>query len=87
VRWLKWSAIVIVLVLLAGYGALSYFMGGPRDVYGFLRYALPQWRQGDLRVGDQAPDARLISLDRQANFYLHDRIGQRPLVLVFGSYT
>jgi len=87
VRWLKWSALVIALFLLAGYGVLSYFMGAPRDVYGFLRYALPQLHQGDLRVGDHAPDARLISLDGQANFYLHDRIGRRPLVLVFGSYT
>jgi len=29
----------------------------------------------------------LISLDGQFTFYLHERIGSRPLVLVFGSYT
>jgi hypothetical protein len=86
-RWLKWTSIALAAILLIGYGVLSYFMGGPRDVYGFLRYALPQWHRGDLRVGDPAPDVRLISLDGQSTFFLHDHIGSRPLVLVFGSYT
>jgi uncharacterized membrane protein YedE/YeeE len=87
VRWLKWTSLALVAILLTGYGVLSHFMGGPRDVYGFLRYALPQWHRGDLRVGDPAPDVRLISLDGQSTFSLHDHIGSRPLVLVFGSYT
>jgi uncharacterized membrane protein YedE/YeeE len=87
VRWLKWTSIALVAFLLIGFGVLSHFMGGPRDVYGFLRYALPQWHRGGLRVGDPAPDVRLISLDGQFTFYLHERIGSRPLVLVFGSYT
>lgn len=78
---------MLVVVLGAGYGVLSYLMGGPRDVYGFLRYALPQWRDGNLHVGDRAPDVRLLALDGQSTFHLSDRIGQRPLVLVFGSYT
>ena len=86
-RWLKWTSIALVAFLLIGFGVLSHFMGGPRDVYGFLRYALPQWHRGGPRVGDPAPDVRLISLDGQSTFYLHERIGSRPLVLVFGSYT
>jgi hypothetical protein len=87
VRWLKWTTIALVLILAAGYGTLSYFMGGPRDVYGFLRYALPHWHRGDLRVGNAAPNVELISLDGQTRFSIRDRIGQRPLVLIFGSYT
>lgn len=87
VRRLKWTAIAVVLILAAGYGALSYFMGGPRDAYGFLRYALPHWHRGDLRVGNAAPDIELIALDGQSRFAIRDRIGQRPLVLIFGSYT
>ncbi|MGB6483420.1 MAG: hypothetical protein WBE86_08035 [Candidatus Acidiferrales bacterium] len=83
----KWILASLLLLLLAGYFALAHFMGGPRDVYGFLRYALPQWRQGDLHVGDRAPDARIFSLDGRTAFYLHDKIGSRPLVLIFGSYT
>lgn len=86
-RWWKWTAVALILILTAGYGALSYFIGGPRDVYGFLRYALPVWHQGNLRVGNAAPDVELVSLDGQSRFALHDRIGRRPLVLIFGSYT
>jgi len=76
-----------VAILLLTYSVLSHFMGGPRDVYGFLRYALPQWHRGDLKVGDRAPDARLVSLDGRSTFRIHDRLASRPLVLVFGSYT
>lgn len=83
----KWILVVVVAILALTYGTLSYFMGGPRDVYGFLRYALPQWHRGDLKVGDRAPDARLVSLDGHASFHIRDRVGARPLVLVFGSYT
>ena len=86
-RWWKWTILVIVAIFAIGYGTLSHFMGGPRDVYGFLRYALPEWHQGDLHVGDRAPDARIFSLDGSAAFYLHERIGKRPLVVIFGSYT
>ena len=39
VRWWKWTAIALVVILALGYGVLSHFTGGPRDVYGFLRYA------------------------------------------------
>ena len=83
----KWAALVLLIILVIGYGVLSHFMGGPRDVYGFLRYALPQWHRGELRVGDRAPDVPLMSLDGQTKFHLSDRVGQRPLGLVFGSYT
>lgn len=86
-RWWKWTALILTVILIAGYGVLSHMMGGPRDVYGFLRYALPQWRNGDLRVGDAAPNVRLLALDGRTTFHLSDRIGPRPLVLVFGSYT
>lgn len=83
-----WKWILVLLGLLLGaYLVLAHFMGGPRDVYGFLRYALPQWREGNLHVGDRAPDARVFSLDGKQALYLRDWIGKRPLVLIFGSYT
>jgi len=87
VRWWKWTAIALVVILALGYGALSYLMGGPRDVYGFLRYALPRWHRGDLRLGNVAPDVELVALDGYSRFALRDRTGKRPLVLIFGSYT
>ncbi len=83
----KWLVLGIAVCLLAAYLVLSHFIGGPRDIYGFVRYALPQWHRGELRVGDRAPDARLVSLDGRKTFYLHDWIGKRPLVLILGSYT
>ena len=83
----KWALGGFALLLLAAYFVLAHFMGGPRDVYGFLRYALPEWHQGDLRVGERAPDARIYSLDGRTAFYLHEHVGKRPLVLIFGSYT
>ena len=85
-QW-KWVFIAVGGVLVVGYGGLSYWLGGPRDAYGFLRYALPQWRNGELKVGDRAPDARLVTLDGRGSFHIRDKIGAKPLVLVFGSYT
>jgi hypothetical protein len=83
----KSTLIIVVAILAIAFGVGCYFMGGPRDLYGFLRYALPQWHRGDLRVGDAAPDAPLYALDGQSTFHIRDRIGPRPLVLIFGSYT
>lgn len=88
-KWSAWKWILasLALLLLASYFVLAHFMGGPRDVYGFLRYALPEWREGSVHVGDRAPEARLFSLDGATSFSLRERIGKRPLVLIFGSYT
>jgi hypothetical protein len=66
---------------------LSCTIGGPRNLYLFLRYALPNWHRGDVRIGDSAPDSQLVSLDGNSTFRLRDRIGEKPLVLIFGSYT
>ena len=86
-HWWHWLLISVAVLVLGAFVGLSFLTGGPRNVYGFLRYGLPNWHRGDLRVGDLAPDAQLVSLDGQTTFRLRDRIGQRPLVLVFGSFT
>lgn len=83
----KWVVAVFLVLILAAYFVLAHFMGGPRDVYGFLRYALPEWHEGNLHVGDLAPDARVYGLDGHTARYLHEWIGKKPLVLIFGSYT
>jgi hypothetical protein len=83
----KWTLLSLLFLLLVAFLLRAHFMGGPRDVYGFLRYALPQWHGGNLRVGDRAPDVGIFSLDGKQALYLHDWIGKRPLVLIFGSYT
>jgi hypothetical protein len=50
----------------------------------------PMWnlaRGGAARVGDMAPEFALPTLDRKTQVSLRSLRGQRPVVLVFGSYT
>ena len=50
----------------------------------------PLWnvaRKGHLAVGDMAPDFSLESPDHKSTFQLASMRGQKPVVLVFGSYT
>jgi len=50
----------------------------------------PLWfaaRAGNLRVGDSAPDFDLPTADKKARVHLSEFRGQRPVVLIFGSYT
>lgn len=84
---LKWTALAVGVLLLGAFGVLTYLAGSPKDAYGMVRYALPQMRGGELKVGDAAPDVDLLGLDGQSRFRLRERLGDRPLVLVFGSYT
>ena len=86
-RFLKWFGGVLGLLLLAAFGVLCYMAGSPKDAYSMARYALPHMHRGTLRVGSDAPDARLLALDGSSHFHIRERIGTRPLVLVFGSFT
>jgi hypothetical protein len=83
----KWMIAVFLVLLLAGFLALCKMAGSPRDVYGMVRYALPHMHRGTLKPGDDAPDARLVALDGSTRFHIRERIGARPLVIIFGSYT
>ncbi len=44
-------------------------------------------REGKLKVGDPAPDFTLASLDGKQQVTLSDFRGERPVALIFGSYT
>jgi hypothetical protein len=44
-------------------------------------------RVDTVRVGDMAPDFKLKTLDGKRTVRLHQFRGQRPVVLIFGSYT
>lgn len=80
---LGWTLGIVLLVGLAGAGFMMYQMG-PRNFFGMLRY--DQREEGDLAVGDPAPDVVLAALDG-SDVRLRDRFGARPVVLIFGSYT
>jgi hypothetical protein len=44
-------------------------------------------RAGQLHPGDLAPDFSLVKLDKSATVQLSSLTAQRPVVLLFGSYT
>ncbi len=50
----------------------------------------PLWmiaRGGNLQTGDPAPDFELLTHDKSQTVRLSDFRGEKPVVLVFGSYT
>jgi hypothetical protein len=83
----KWAIGVFLVLLLVVFLLLCKMAGSPKDAYGMLRYALPHMHRGTLKIGDDAPDARLLALDSTNHFHIRERTGARPLVVIFGSYT
>ena len=83
----KWGLISIAALVVLVFIGLSIMAGSPKDAYGMVRYALPHMHRGNLKVGDDAPDARLLALDGSTQFHIRERTAGRPLVLVFGSFT
>jgi len=73
---------VVALLALCGF---TYMVGGPRNLIGMLRY--DQRQEGTLKVGDRAPDVGLLALDGATPVRLTERLGGKPTVLIFGSFT
>jgi len=86
-RFWKWTLGICVTLVLVAFAGLSFMAGSPKDVYGMVRYAFPHMHRGKLHPGDDAPDARLLALNGKDYFHLRERTGNRPLMVVFGSYT
>lgn len=82
--WLKWGLGIAVVLAVAAGVAVAWI--GPRFLIGIATYGR-QAREGEIRVGDRAPDVAFVDLDGSTSRSLGDRIGPRPLVLVFGSFT
>jgi hypothetical protein len=81
--WVK-ILIGVVALLLAAAGVMAWKIG-PRNIIGMLRY--DQRQEGKLKVGDRAPDVRLLALDGKTPVRVAEMVGDKPLVLVFGSFT
>jgi hypothetical protein len=77
--------VLSVSALVVAIGTFFVIQIGPGNIWGMIRY--DQRRDGDLVVGDKAPDVVLSSLDGLTDVRLHDRTGNRPTILIFGSYT
>ena len=84
---LLWTGISVGGLLVLTYIGLSIMAGGPKDAFQMVRFALPHMHLGKVKVGDSAPDARLVALDGATRFQIRDRTQGRPLVLIFGSFT
>jgi hypothetical protein len=82
-----WKKILlgVGVLLAAALGAITYMIGGPRNLIGMLRY--DQRKEGTLKVGDRAPEVALLALDGKTPVKLSERLGGRPTVLIFGSFT
>jgi len=81
---LKGILIVFAALLVAAVVAVVVMMG-PRNIVGMLRY--DQRKEGPLHVGEKAPDIALVALDGVSPVRLADHLGDKPLVIIFGSYT
>ena len=79
----KILGLAALLLLTAGAAVVASI--GPRNVLGMLRY--DQRKQGLLKVGDLAPDVTLHALDGARRENLSEYMGDRPLLLIFGSFT
>jgi hypothetical protein len=92
----------LVLVLWIGFnGLVAYKMSRPPEEFGRFMAKLPvpfyfvipfetlwsHFRAGKLQVGDVAPDFDLATLDRTGRVRLSTLRQEKPVVLVFGSYT
>ena len=86
-RFWKWTAGILGVTVVTAFIGLSVMAGSPKDAYGMVRYALPHMHRGTLKVGSDAPDARIVALDGVSRFHIRERTHDRPLVLVFGSFT
>ena len=78
--------VLLVLAALAVMAAAAFVISvGPRNVIGMLRYDTRH--EGKLKVGDRALDVQLVALDGRRAVPLLGGKRDRPLVLVFGSFT
>lgn len=101
-RFVLRAAIAAVAVYTTFLGAVLVAMHQPPERFGQVMSYLPEdlvWRglpaprmwlwarEGHLREGDVAPDFTLSTHDHRGQVTLSAHRGQRPVVLVFGSYT
>ena len=101
-KWLLRAAVALVVCYLLLAGAVTAAMLQPPARFGQIMRFVPapvvwgllpgpriwMWaRGGVLTEGESAPDFTLPTSNRKASVTLSSHRGQRPVVLVFGSYT
>ena len=100
-RWLSRGLLLLSLSWLCFVGYIGWAMRQPPEVFGHVMSRMPMpayflfpfetmWksaRAGRLHMGDRSPDFTLPLLDHSGSVTLSSFHGQKPVVLVFGSYT
>ena len=81
----KWILIATGCLAVLGTGLFGYYKALEYNLVRYNRYDIRS--AGSLQIGDLAPDLELESTDGGGVRKLSDYWGDRPLVLVFGSYT
>ncbi len=84
-RMFKKILIGLAIVAALALAGVTYMIGGPKNLIGMLRY--DQRQEGTLKVGDRAPEVGLLALDGRTPVRLSEQLGQKPTVLIFGSFT
>jgi hypothetical protein len=101
VKWVVRGVVVLAVVYALLTAGLYWAMCQPVDRFARIMARVPGiafavlpfvplWnsaRGGDLQVGDPAPDFHLEKTDKSGKVQLASFRGQKPVVLVFGSYT
>jgi hypothetical protein len=99
--WLSTGLLLLGLLWLCFVGYIGWAMRQPPEVFGHVMSRMPMpayflfpfetmWtraRKGTLHVGDTAPGLTVQTLDTQLPAALSELWKDRPVVLVFGSYT
>ena len=102
IKWLVRAILVVAIVYIAFAAAVVAAMLQPPARFGQIMRYVPEplvwgllpgprlwmWaRSGALTEGELAPDFTLPTSDRTGSVTLSSHRGQRPVVLIFGSYT
>ena len=101
-KWLLRGIAALLAIYILAFAAVAVAMSRPPEEFGqfMKRVPLPLvwgvlpgqriwlWaRAGSLSTGDLAPDFTLDTYNHSDRVTLSSHRGQRPVVLVFGSYT
>ncbi len=84
-RTRKWLKVAVALSAVAALGAWGYYEAMKRAWIRYNEYDIRS--EGSLAVGDLAPDLELASADGNGTRKISELYREKPLVLVFGSYT
>ncbi len=100
-RWLVSAGVLLLAAWVGLLAYVGHAMRQPPEAFGRVMAGMPtpayflfpfetMWtsaRRGHLDVGDTAPDLKVEKLDDRAPVQLASLWTDKPVVLVFGSYT